>query len=163
KGVSAREVDEHAVVVSSFSKYWGMTGWRLGWLLVPEDLRGAVDALAGNLALCPPAGPQEAAVAAFSERPYAEAAEAGVEVARARDLLLAKVPELGWGAAAPADGAFYYWAELGEQLEGFTGAREYASALLEATGVAVTPGGDFDPAAGHRCVRLSLAAGPEAI
>ena len=163
KGVCAREVDEHAVVVSSFSKYWGMTGWRLGWLLVPEDLRGAVDALAGNLALCPPAGPQEAAVEAFTERSYAESEEARVEFARARDVLLAKVPELGWGAAAPADGAFYYWADLGERLAPFAHSGEYAAALLEATGVAVTPGGDFDPVVGHHCVRLSLAAGPEAI
>ena len=163
KGVSAREVDEHAIIVSSFSKYWGMTGWRLGWLLVPEDLREAVDALAGNIALCPPAAAQEAAVAAFSEESYRQCEAALVDFGRAREVLLARVPELGWGAAAPADGAFYYWADLGEQLAGFADAREYATALLEATGVAVTPGGDFDPAVGSRCVRLSLAAGPEAI
>lgn len=163
KGVCAREVDEHAIVVSSFSKYWGMTGWRLGWLLVPQDLRAAVDALAGNIALCPPAAAQEAAVAAFDEETYAEGEAARREFARAREVLLARAPELGWGAAAPADGAFYYWAELGEAMHGFADAREYASALLEATGVAVTPGGDFDPVAGSRCVRLSLAAGPVAI
>lgn len=163
KGVCAREVDEHAIVVSSFSKYWGMTGWRLGWLLVPEDLRGAVDALAGNIALCPPAAAQEAAVEAFTEKSYAESEEARVGFARAREVLLAKAPELGWGAAAPADGAFYYWADLGDRLAGFADAREYATALLEATGVAVTPGGDFDPVEGSHCVRLSLAAGPEAI
>lgn len=163
KGVCAREVDEHAIVVSSFSKYWGMTGWRLGWLLVPQDLRAAVDALAGNIALCPPAAAQEAAVAAFDEETYAEGEAARLEFARAREVLLARARELGWGAAAPADGAFYYWAELGEAMHGFADAREYASALLEATGVAVTPGGDFDPVAGSRCVRLSLAAGPEVI
>lgn len=163
KGVCAREVDEHAIVVSSFSKYWGMTGWRLGWLLVPQDLRAAVNALAGNIALCPPAAAQEAAVAAFDEATYAEGEAARLEFARAREVLLARAPELGWDAAAPADGAFYYWAELGEAMHGFADAREYASALLEATGVAVTPGGDFDPVAGSRCVRLSLAAGPEAI
>ena len=163
KGVCAREVDEHAIVVSSFSKYWGMTGWRLGWLLVPQDLRAAVDALAGNIALCPPAAAQEAAVAAFSEESYRQCEAALVDFGRARELLLERVPELGWGAAAPADGAFYYWADLGDQLAGFADAREYASALLEATGVAVTPGGDFDPVEGSHCVRLSLAAGPEAI
>ena len=159
----SRELDEHAIVVSSFSKYWGMTGWRLGWLLVPEDLREAVDALAGNIALCPPAAAQEAAVAAFSEESYRQCEAALVDFGRAREVLLARVPELGWGAAAPADGAFYYWADLGEQLAGFADAREYATALLEATGVAVTPGGDFDPVEGSRCVRLSLAAGPDPI
>lgn len=163
KGVCAREVDEHAIVVSSFSKYWGMTGWRLGWLLVPQDLRAAVDALAGNIALCPPAGAQEAAVAAFTEESYAQGEAARREFAQAREVLLGRAPELGWGTAAPADGAFYYWADLGDQLAGFADAREYASALLEATGVAVTPGGDFDPAVGWRSVRLSLAAGPDAI
>ena len=163
EGVSAREVDEHAIIVSSFSKYWGMTGWRLGWLLVPQDLRAAVDALAGNIALCPPAAAQEAAVAAFSEESYRQCEAALVDFGRAREVLLARVPELGWGAAAPADGAFYYWADLGEQLAGFADAREYATALLEATGVAVTPGGDFDPVEGSRCVRLSLAAGPDPI
>ena len=163
KGVCAREVDEHAIVVSSFSKYWGMTGWRLGWLLVPEDLRAAVDALAGNIALCPPAAAQEAAVEAFSEESYVEGQAALESFARAREILLERAPELGWGDAAPADGAFYYWADLGEQLAGFADAREYASALLEAAGVAVTPGGDFDPVEGSHCVRLSLAAGPDAI
>ena len=163
KGVCAREVDPRAIVVSSFSKYWGMTGWRLGWLLVPEDLRAAVDALAGNIALCPPAAAQEAAVAAFAEETYAECEAARVDFARAREVLLARVDELGWGAAAPADGAFYYWADLGEALAPFADSREYAAALLEATGVAVTPGVDFDPVDGARCVRLSLAAGPEAI
>ncbi len=163
KGVCAREVDEHAIVVSSFSKYWGMTGWRLGWLLVPQDLRAAVDALAGNVALCPPAAAQEAAVAAFSEETYAECEAALVEFSRAREVLLERAPELGWGAAAPADGAFYYWADLGEALAPFADSGEYAAALLEATGVAITPGGDFDPAAGSRCVRLSLAAGPVAV
>ncbi|WP_338749797.1 pyridoxal phosphate-dependent aminotransferase [Janibacter alittae] len=162
-GVCAREVDEHAIVVSSFSKYWGMTGWRLGWLLVPQDLRAAVGALAGNIALCPPAAAQEAAVEAFADETYAECEAALVDFAKAREVLLARAPELGWGDAAPADGAFYYWADLGEQLAGFADAREYAAALLEATGVAVTPGADFDPVDGPRCVRLSLAAGPEAI
>lgn len=163
KGVCAREVDEHAIIVSSFSKYWGMTGWRLGWLLVPQDLRSAVDALAGNIALCPPAAAQEAAVEAFSEETYAECEAALVDFAKAREVLLARAPELGWGAAAPADGAFYYWADLGEALAPFADSREYATALLEETGVALTPGSDFDPVEGRHCVRLSLAAGPDAI
>lgn len=163
RGVCAATLDEGAVVISSFSKYWGMTGWRLGWMVMPEDLAPAVDALAGNIALCPPAPAQAAAVAAFSDESYRQCEAALVDFGRARQVLLERVPELGWGPAAPADGAFYYWADLGDQLAGFADARAYASALLEATGVAVTPGGDFDPVEGSRCVRLSLAAGPEAI
>lgn len=163
KGICAREVDEHAIIVSSFSKYWGMTGWRLGWLLVPQDLRAAVDALAGNIALCPPAAAQEAAVEAFSEEAYAQCEAALVDFAQAREVLLARAPELGWGDAAPADGAFYYWADLGEEVTPFGDSRGYAAALLEETGVALTPGTDFDPVEGNHCVRLSLAAGPEAI
>lgn len=163
RGVCAATLDEGAVVISSFSKYWGMTGWRLGWMVMPEDLAPAVDALAGNIALCPPAPAQAAAVAAFSDESYRQCEAALVDFRRARQVLLERVPELGWGPAAPADGAFYYWADLGDQLAGFADARAYASALLEATGVAVTPGRDFDPVEGSRCVRLSLAAGPEAI
>lgn len=163
RGVCAATLDEGAVVISSFSKYWGMTGWRLGWMVMPEDLAPAVDALAGNIALCPPAPAQAAAVAAFSDESYRQCEAALVDFRRARQVLVERVPELGWGPAAPADGAFYYWADLGDQLAGFADARAYASALLEATGVAVTPGGDFDPVEGSRCVRLSLAAGPEAI
>ena len=163
KGVCARGLDEDAIIVSSFSKYWGMTGWRLGWLLAPPDLRAGIDALAGNLALCAPVPAQHAAVAAFTEASYAECDEALADFAAARALLLRRAPELGWGAAAPADGAFYYWADLGERLRGYADSRAWAAALLEATGVAVTPGGDFDPVSGDRCVRLSLAAGPAAI
>lgn len=163
KGVCAREIDESAIVVSSFSKYWGMTGWRLGWMLVPRDLRAGIDALAGNLALCAPVPAQHAAVAAFTQESYAQCDAALVGFARARELLLQRAPELGWGVAAPADGAFYYWADLGAQVERYGDAGAYAAALLEATGVALTPGGDFDPVIGDRCVRLSLAAGPEAV
>ena len=163
KGVCAREVDDRAIVVSSFSKYWGMTGWRLGWLILPPELVGAVDALAGNLALCPPVPAQEAAVAAFSEESYAQCDAAVAEFARTRELLLARAPELGWGAAAPADGAFYYWAELGDQVARWGSCREYATALLEATGVALTPGVDFDGRRGDRCVRLSFAAGADTV
>nr|WP_179463982.1 aminotransferase class I/II-fold pyridoxal phosphate-dependent enzyme [Janibacter alkaliphilus] len=163
KGVCAREVDPGAVVVSSFSKYWGMTGWRLGWLLLPEDLQAAVDALAGNLALCPPAPAQQAATAAFAPESYARSEEAVREFAATRELLLDRAPELGWGTAAPADGTFYYWADLGDQLERWGDSRRYATALLEATGVALTPGVDFDDQAGHRCVRLSFAAGHDVV
>jgi aspartate/methionine/tyrosine aminotransferase len=163
RGVCAWELGDTAVVVSSFSKYWGMTGWRLGWLLLPGDLVRTVDALAGNVALCPPAPAQYAAVSAFAEESYAECDEAVAEFARTRKLLLDNAARLGWGGSAPPDGAFYYWADLGPQLERWGGSRAYASALLEQAGVAVTPGVDFDDRAGEHSVRLSFAAGSTAV
>lgn len=163
RGVCAWELDREAIVISSFSKYWGMTGWRLGWMLVPEELVGAVDALAGNVALCPPAPSQLAAVEAFSLESYAEADAWVADYARTRQTLLDALPALGWGPAAPADGAFYLYAELGDQLARFGDSREYARALLEAEGVALVPGTDFDAVHGTRAVRLSFAAGQAAV
>jgi aspartate/methionine/tyrosine aminotransferase len=156
-------MDDSAIVVSSFSKYWGMTGWRLGWLLLPDDLVRPVDALAGNVALCPPAPAQFPAVAAFTEESYAECDEAVAEFARARKLLLDNAAHFGWGAAAPADGAFYYYADLGSQLDRWPSSAAYAKALLDEAGVAITPGGDFDDNHGDHSVRLSFAAGTSAV
>ena len=164
RGVCAAAVDDTAVVVSSFSKYWGMTGWRLGWAVLPQDLVAPVAALAGNVALCPPAPAQLAALAAFSDAALQECEGGVAEFARTRDLVLAQAPRLGWGPAAPADGAFYYYAALGQdQLRRWGDAPSYAAALLDATGVALTPGDDFDARAGSRHVRLSFAAGYDAV
>ena len=163
RGVCAWESDDASLVISSFSKYWGMTGWRLGWMLLPEDLVRPVDALAGNVALCPPAPAQYAAVSAFAEESYRECDEAVAEFARTRKLLLDNASRLGWGESAPPDGAFYYWADLGPQLARWGGSAAYAKALLEEAGVAITPGGDFDDRAGGRSVRLSFAAGLTAV
>ncbi|WP_375424585.1 pyridoxal phosphate-dependent aminotransferase [uncultured Friedmanniella sp.] len=162
-GGCAWTTDRSAVVVSSFSKFWGMTGWRLGWCLVPDDLRGSVDALAGNLALCAPVPAQHAALAAFTERSYAEASAAVESYADARRLVLEAIPDLGWGAVAPADGAFYVYAELDEALAPQADSVAWCSALLESVGVALTPGTDFDPVHGGSAVRISLAAGPETV
>ena len=155
--------DRDAVVVSSFSKFWGMTGWRLGWCLVPADLRPAFDALAGNFALCAPVPAQHAAVEAFTERSYVEAAAAGRTFDAARQVLLDAVPGLGWGAVAPADGAFYVYAELGAARGRHVDSRAWCAALLEEQGVALTPGTDFDTVRGGSAVRVSLAAGPDAV
>jgi aspartate/methionine/tyrosine aminotransferase len=152
--------DQGAVVVSSFSKYWAMTGWRLGWLVLPPDLVPAVDALAGNLALCPPALAQHAAVEAFTPESYAECDTLVESCTRSRDLLLRRLPELGW-SVAPPDGAFYLYADLGDRVGPGGQAPDsvaWCEQLLEDTGVALTPGTDFDTAAGHRYVRLSFAA-----
>jgi aspartate/methionine/tyrosine aminotransferase len=141
-------------VVSSFSKFWGMTGWRLGWLVLPDDLVGPVGALAGNLALCPPSLAQHAALAAFDDEPMAAARAATAGYARCRELLLAALPALRWDPVAPADGAFYLYGNVSSSgLDSPT----YCARLLDEAGVALTPGTDFDPAGGRDWVRLSFA------
>jgi aspartate/methionine/tyrosine aminotransferase len=157
---AAGDVGSGAVVVSSFSKYWAMTGWRLGWLVLPDELVGPVDALAGNLALCPPTLAQYAAVAAFSEASYAQAEENVREYARARRLVLDRLPGLGWHRAAPADGAFYVYADVSASgLDSVT----WCARLLDEAGVALTPGTDFDGTYGDAWVRLSFAPGPDVV
>ncbi|WP_454778599.1 aminotransferase class I/II-fold pyridoxal phosphate-dependent enzyme [Georgenia muralis] len=161
RGVSAWELDRTGIVISSFSKYWGMTGWRLGWALMPADLAPAFDALAGNVALCPPAPAQVAGLGAFTDDAYAEADARVAGFAGTRDVLLGELDRLGWGPVAPADGAFYLYADLGHNLDGFEGSPHWCAELLEREGVAVVPGTDFDAVHGSRFVRLSFAAGRE--
>ncbi len=164
KGHTSWEFSETSIVVSSFSKYWGMTGWRLGWMVVPDDLLSAVDALASNLALCAPAPAQRAAVAAFTPQSLKEANQRVEEFSRTRTLVLENLKRLGIAEAAPADGAFYLYGRLApEVLEHFGSASEYSQAVLEHAHVALTPGGDFDPFEGHLFIRLSFAAGYEQV
>ncbi|MGC0272477.1 pyridoxal phosphate-dependent aminotransferase [Pseudactinotalea sp. Z1739] len=162
-GVCAWDVSPQptSVVISSFSKYWGMTGWRLGWALVPPDLLDAVAGLAGNVALCPPAPAQAAAFGAFSDAAYAEAEARVAKMSRSREALLSELPRLGWGPVAPADGAFYLWAGLAEGMGRYTSSVDWCAQLLETDGVAITPGVDFDRENGDQFVRLSFAGEPE--
>lgn len=157
---AATALGSGAVVVNSFSKFWAMTGWRLGWLLLPEDLAAPVDALAGNVALCPPSLAQHAGVAAFSPEGYA-AAEANVaQYAASRRTVLDRLPDLGWQQVAPADGAFYVYADVsGDGMD----SRAWCARLLDEAGVALTPGTDFDGVDGHDWVRLSFASAPEVV
>jgi aspartate/methionine/tyrosine aminotransferase len=149
-----------AIVVSSFSKYWAMTGWRLGWMVLPDDLVTTVDALAGNFSLCPPTLAQHAGIAALSPAGMAAAAQGVAGFAASRDLLLARMPELGWSDVAPADGAFYLYADVSASgIDSIT----WCARLLDEAGVALTPGTDFDPVDGHRTVRLSFAAGIDVV
>ncbi|WP_425955511.1 aminotransferase class I/II-fold pyridoxal phosphate-dependent enzyme [Xylanimonas sp. McL0601] len=160
QATAAKYADEGAVVVNSFSKYWAMTGWRLGWLVLPEELVGPVDALAGNVALSPPALAQHAGVAAFSPEGYAAAAANVERYATSRAALLERAHELGWDPVAPADGAFYLYGNIASTgLDSVT----YCARLLEEADVAITPGTDFDAVAGHEWVRLSFAASPETV
>ncbi|MGO3139716.1 MAG: pyridoxal phosphate-dependent aminotransferase [Galactobacter sp.] len=163
RGVSAREFGEDAVVISSFSKFWGMPGWRVGWALLPAYLRQSADALAGNVALCAPRNAQVAAVQAFSEDAYAFGEAQVRAYARNRQVLLDAVPRLGWTDVAPADGAFYLYADISKVLGPYADSAAWCAALLEEQGVALTPGLDFDPVNGGSTVRLSFAASEDTV
>ena len=150
----AWETSRNAVVVNSFSKYYAMTGWRLGWLLVPQELRRAVDCLTGNFTICPPALSQAAAVAAFTPEAIAEADARVRHYAVNRKLLLDGLRSIGLDRLAPTDGAFYVYADVSDFT---TDSLAFCSKLLADTGVAIAPGIDFDTVHGGSFVRLSFA------
>jgi aspartate/methionine/tyrosine aminotransferase len=150
----AWQTSRNAVVVNSFSKYYAMTGWRLGWLLVPPELRRAVDCLTGNFTICPPTLSQIAAVAAFTPESTAEADSHLHHYATNRTLLLEGLRRIGIDRLAPTDGAFYVYADVSD----LTGdSRAFCSKLLADTGVAIAPGIDFDTVRGDSFVRFSFA------
>jgi aspartate/methionine/tyrosine aminotransferase len=150
----AWETSREAIVVNSFSKAFAMTGWRLGWMLLPERLRRAVDCLTGNFTLCPPALAQYAAVEAFHPDAYAETAQHLKRYKTNRDLLLEGLTNLGIDKLAPADGAFYVYADVRHLTDD---SMAFCRAFLDDTGVAIVPGIDFDPVDGHHFVRMSFA------
>lgn len=154
----AWQTSRNAVVANSFSKYFAMTGWRLGWLLVPPALRRAVDCLTGNFTICPPVLAQYAAVAAFTPESIAESDGHLRHYATNRALLLNGLRDLGIDRLAPTDGAFYVYADVSEHTDD---SLEFCARLLADTGVALAPGVDFDTERGHTFVRLSFA-GPTA-
>src|SRR4051812_21555696 len=157
---SAWQTSREAVVFSSFSKYFSMTGWRIGWMLVPERLRRAVDVLTGNFTICPPVLSQHAAVAAFDDAAYAECDAHVARYAQNRQLLLDGLPRLGIDRLAPADGAFYVYADVGHLTDD---SMAFSRRLLDETGVATAPGIDFDTAVGNRFLRMSFAGRPEGV
>lgn len=143
-----------AIVINSFSKYFSMTGWRIGWMIVPEDMVRAVERLAQNLFISPPAMSQVAAVAALSPGAHEEL-EGHVRAYRQnRDVLIAALRKAGVTDIAPADGAFYVYACVEAYCED---SRALSAALLSETGIAATPGWDFDPADGGKWMRFSTA------
>lgn len=145
-----------AVVVNSFSKYFSMTGWRIGWMVLPEDLLRPVECLAQNMFISAPHVAQVAAEAAFG---CIEELEANKAVyARNRVALLRGLPEAGFDRLAEADGAFYIWADIGHLTNDSVG---FTARMLAEAGIAATPGVDFDPARGGRFLRFSYC-GPEA-
>ncbi|MCL2796420.1 MAG: aminotransferase class I/II-fold pyridoxal phosphate-dependent enzyme, partial [Microbacteriaceae bacterium] len=150
----AWETSREAVVVGSVSKYFSMTGWRMGWMLVPEHLRRALQRLASNMTVCPPAISQYAAVAAFCDESRAELDGHVRRYAVNRELLLTGLPKLGLTELAPADGAFYVYADIAHLTDDST---SWCAKLLADTGLALAPGIDFDTAHGDHTVRLSFA------
>jgi aspartate/methionine/tyrosine aminotransferase len=149
-----------AVVVNSFSKYFGLTGWRIGWLVLPEALVEPVERLAQNLFISAPAIAQHAALAALAHKDL---------FAERRDVYAANGARLVAGlraggvaaeAIVPTDGAFYVYADLGAFT---TDTSELCRRLLEETGIAATPGIDFDASRGHRFARFSVAGSPETV
>jgi aspartate/methionine/tyrosine aminotransferase len=140
------------VVANSFSKYFAMTGWRLGWMIAPDDLLGAVDRLAQNLFISPPTLPQHAALAAFDCQPELDGYVAAY--ARNRAVLLDRLPEAGFDRLAPADGAFYIYADISRLSND---SQDFCARMLSEIGVAATPGIDFDPERGNRYLRFSFA------
>ncbi|MBF6216737.1 MULTISPECIES: pyridoxal phosphate-dependent aminotransferase [Nocardia] len=151
---SAWETSRESVVIGSVSKYFSMTGWRLGWMLVPTGLRPALQRLASNLTVCPPAISQYAALHAFGAEAKEELDGHVRRYAVNRRLLLDGLPKLGISDLAPADGAFYAYADIGHLTDD---SRAWCADVLNHTGVALAPGVDFDTVNGHRTVRFSFA------
>jgi aspartate/methionine/tyrosine aminotransferase len=152
RAATVRAFSREAIVVNSFSKYYSMTGWRLGWMLVPADLARSVECLAQNFYISPPALSQLAAIPAFECR-----AELDGHVARYRynrDLLIGALDVAGLTRYAPADGAFYLYVDIADLTRD---SEELCRRLLAETRVAITPGLDFDPIRGGNWVRLSFA------
>ncbi|MCW2245406.1 aspartate/methionine/tyrosine aminotransferase [Azospirillum fermentarium] len=158
EAVTAAAVSERAIVVNSFSKYFSMTGWRLGWMVLPPELVRPVECLAQNLFISAPTLSQVAAVAAFACTEELDAHVA--RYARNRALLLEELPKAGFTRLAPADGAFYIYADVSDMTDD---SEAFCRRLLEDTGIAATPGIDFDPARGRHFMRFSFAGSEAAV
>lgn len=149
---TALTYSDDAIIINSFSKYFSMTGWRVGWMIVPERLVRIFERLAQNLFICAPAASQLAALGAFEAREELEANKA--TYAKNRELLLHELPKAGFDKIVPADGAFYLYCDISALS---TDSALLANQILDQAGVAVTPGIDFDPAHGRQYLRFSYA------
>lgn len=149
---TALKYTDQAIIVNSFSKYYSMTGWRIGWLVLPPDLVKPIERLAQSLYISIPAASQHAAIAAFDATQELEANK--TVYAANRDLLMKRLPEIGLGTFLPMDGAFYAYIDVSAYTND---SRDFAEKLLREAHVALTPGADFDRVNGNRYVRLSFA------
>jgi len=153
---SAARLSGDAIIINSFSKYFCMTGWRIGWMVVPPPLLRPIERLQQNLAISVPTLSQIAAEAAFDGRAELEKVKQGYE--ENRRILLAGLPRAGLTSFLPADGAFYLYADISRFS---TDSFEFATRMLEEAGVAATPGVDFDPLRGRNFLRLCYAGAPQ--
>ena len=143
---------DNVIVINSLSKYFSMTGWRIGWMILPEQLLNTAEKLAQNLYISAPTPNQIAAIAAFD---CSEELDQNIRRYKEnRNILLSGLPAEFLGNAAPCDGAFYIYADISALS---VDSINFAKKLLDETGVATTPGVDFDPINGHRYLRLSFA------
>lgn len=154
--VTATSLSDNAIVINSFSKYFSMTGWRIGWTVLPTELTGLVDRLAQNLVICPTALSQHVALAALDCRE--ELDQHVVRYTENRQILLDGLPKAGMTDLAPADGAFYIWARTDHLA---ADSKLLAAEWLRMLGVAATPGVDFHPTNGHKYMRFSFCGSPE--
>jgi aspartate/methionine/tyrosine aminotransferase len=150
--VTAARLSDRAVIINSFSKYFCMTGWRVGWMVLPEPLVRPVERLQQNLAISVPTIAQIAAEAAFDGRAEMEAVKHGYE--ENRRILIAGLPKAGLAEFLPVDGAFYLYADISRFSDD---SLAFATRMLEEAGVAATPGVDFDPRRGHHFIRFCYA------
>jgi aspartate/methionine/tyrosine aminotransferase len=158
KPVSALALDDGVITVNSFSKYFSMTGWRLGWLVVPDALVPVFEKLAQNLFICAPTIAQHAALACFREDALAIFEERRLEFQRRRDFLVPALRELGFAVPVMPDGAFYVYADIAGLPHRHAGdSAAFGKAVLEQAHVAIVPGDDFGFAAPQRHVRFSYA------
>jgi aspartate/methionine/tyrosine aminotransferase len=158
KPVSALALDPDVITVNSFSKYFSMTGWRLGWLVVPDSLVPTFEKLAQNLFICAPTVAQQAALACFTPEALAIYEERRREFQRRRDYLVPALRELGFGVPVMPDGAFYVYADIGALAHADKDdSTAFAWSLLREAKVAIVPGDDFGFAAPRRHVRFSYA------
>lgn len=152
KAVTALEITDDAYVINSFSKYFSMTGWRVGWMVVPEDHVRVVERIAQNMFICAPHASQVAALAAMD---CDDELQVNMDVYRAnRSLMIGGLRAAGFTRFAPPDGAFYVYADVSDITDD---SRALARDILDKAGVAVTPGLDFDPLRGHQTLRFSYA------
>jgi len=149
---TALATSPEAIVVNSFSKYYCMTGWRIGWMVLPESMVRPVERIAQNLYISPPEISQIAAIAAFDSRPELEAIKSSY--AENRRILLDRLPPIGFDEFHPVDGAFYVYASVRRFANDSV---DFARRMLAEAGVAATPGLDFDRANGHGWIRFSFA------
>ncbi|MGB5836651.1 MAG: aminotransferase class I/II-fold pyridoxal phosphate-dependent enzyme [Albidovulum sp.] len=158
RAISALEISDDVYVINSFSKYFSMTGWRVGWMVVPDAHIRMIERLAQNMFICPPHASQIAALAALDCVDELEANRA--VYSRNRQLMLEGLPKAGFDRIAPPDGAFYIYADVSDLTDD---SRRFASDILDQAGVAVTPGLDFDPVRGGQTLRFSYAGATEDI